>query len=57
MIVTVQDLQDRKIQFNIDMFLKSRLTPKIYFKYFYREPPKEYPFVQVRLPKINRNFV
>lgn len=59
MIVTKQDLQDRKINFNIDRFIKSRVTPEIYFKYFYEEPPfqKEFDFSFIHLPKVNRRFV
>ena len=59
MIVTKQNLQDRKIKFNIDRFLKSRLTPEIYFKYFYEEPPveREFDFSFIQLPKVNRKFV
>jgi hypothetical protein len=59
MIVTKQDLLGRKIKFNVDRFLKSRVTPKIYFKYFYEEPPiqKEFDFSSIQLPKVNRMFI
>lgn len=59
MIVTKQNLQDKKIKFNIDRFIKSRLTPGIYFKYFYENPPtrKEVDFSSIQLPTINRMFI
>ena len=58
MIVTKQNLLDRKIEFNIDRFLKSRLTPEIYFKYFYETPPAkvEFDFSSIQLPRVNRMF-
>ena len=57
--VSKQDLLDRKIKFNVNRFIKSRVTPKIYFKYFYEEPPiqKEFNFSTIQLPKVNRGFV
>jgi hypothetical protein len=59
MIVTKQNLQDRKIKFNIDKFLKSRVNPNIYFKYFYDEPPleRDFDFSFIQLPKVNKTFV
>ncbi len=58
MIVTKQNLQDRKIEFNVDRFIKSRLTTEIYFKYFYDEPPikTEFNFSFVQMPKVLRVF-
>ena len=58
MIVTKQNLLDEKIEFNIDRFLKSRVTPKIYFKYFYEESPAkvEFDFSFTQLPIVNRKF-
>ena len=59
MIVTKQDLQDRKIKFNVDRFIESRVTPEIYFKYFYEELPiqKEFDYSFIQLPKVNRRFI
>ena len=59
MIVTKQDLLDRKIKFNVDRFLKSRVNPETYFRYFYEEPPvqKEFDYSFTQLPKVNRKFV
>lgn len=53
-----EKLIDRKIKFNIDRFLKSRISPEIYFKYFYDDPPveKEFDFNCVQLPKIKNKF-
>ncbi len=47
MIITKQNLLDRKIKFNVDIFFKSRLAPRVYFKYFYKEVPrkKEYNLI------------
>ncbi len=41
MIITKQNLLDRRIKFNVDIFLKSRLTPRVYFNYFYKEVPRK----------------
>ena len=59
MIVTKQNLQYRKIKYNVDRFIKSRVTPRIYFKYFYEESlvEREFDFSLIQLPKINRKFV
>lgn len=41
MIVTKQNLIDEKLEYNITEFLKSRASPKIYFKFLWKElPPK-----------------
>ena len=57
MIITKQNLLDRKVQFNLNRFLKGKLPPDIYFKYFYEEPPPQTEFDFIKLPNINRTFM
>jgi hypothetical protein len=63
MIVTKQNLIDRKINYNLDRFLNSRISVEYFFKYFYENPPPlrnvfDFPwFCETELPKVNRTFV
>lgn len=43
----------------IDLFLESRVTPQIYFKYFYEKPlvKQEVEFSSVHLPKVKKEFL
>ena len=57
MIVTKDDLIRRKTDFNIERFIKGRISVEIYFKYFYVELIRnELNWDNVKLPFVKRIF-